>query len=139
MMRLLGILCAVAALVLACAGCYGPSPSLNPKINWKVTMPDLTADPTAVALPYIKSGTVLLINGDDIANLADEDRIVGVDWSQKPAVGTFLSQDTLTTTWAAPALAKTDPPLPVDLTVSLITQKGGKSTNVIHLIVLPPS
>ncbi len=135
--RILGILFAAAALLLAVAGCYGPSPSLDPVINWKITMPDTKTDPTAVALPYMKSGEVVLVDSTDV-KVSDSDRVTSVAWTQTPAVGTFTSTDTLTTTWAAPILKVGDPPLPVALSMTVKTELGGKSVNVVHVIVLPP-
>jgi len=137
LLRVLLCVLVLGALLLGIAGCYGNTASLDPVISWKFTAPD-PQDPAAVALPYIRSGGVLIVtNGSAVAQGAN-DQIISYRWSQDPDVGTFTSTDTINTTWAAPILQPGEPVMPVTLTLVTKTLYGGQSTNKVNLLVLPP-
>ena len=119
-------------LVLALAGCYGPSPGLDPVISF--TFPDGTT------LPDLPSGTVLHVKGDATTADSSGNPITSYQWTQTPAnAGTFSSTTTLETTWLAPTLKATDKPLNVTLILTVKSLKGGKAVKPLNLIIVPPS
>lgn len=128
---MIAVLLAGVAL-LGLIGCDGGSPSLNPSITLK--FPDNTT------LPNLASGAIFLIDGT--AAVADDktNPIISYRWVQTPAVGTFSSTTTFTTTWAAPVIptvANGGTPQKVTLTLTTETLLGGKTVTPLVVIVQP--
>ncbi len=118
------------AAMLGLVGCGGGSTlALDPTVTF--TVDDSTL------LPNLPATGVLVISGDAKTEDSETNPITSVRWTQRPALGTFLSPYTMNTSWVVTNPAAVTAPTPVTLTVEVKTLLGGKTVKQLHLLVQP--